>query len=29
MNPLWDDGFHQWGFWLFGLWIPIIGIGFS
>jgi hypothetical protein len=28
VNPVWDDGFHQWGIWLFGLWIPIIGIGF-
>lgn len=27
VNPVWDDGFHQWGIWLFGLWIPIIGIG--
>ena len=27
VNPVWDDGFHQWGFWLFGLWIPIFGIG--
>jgi hypothetical protein len=29
VNPVWDDGFHQWGIWLFGLWIPIFGIGFS
>jgi len=28
-NPVWDDGFHQWGIWLFGLWIPIFGIGVS
>ncbi|OBA96969.1 hypothetical protein A5662_17175 [Mycobacteriaceae bacterium 1482268.1] len=27
VNPVWHDGFHQWGIWLFGLWIPIIGIG--
>jgi hypothetical protein len=27
VNPVWDDGFHQWGIWLFGLWIPIFGIG--
>jgi hypothetical protein len=27
VNPVWDDGFHQWGVWLFGLWIPIFGIG--
>jgi hypothetical protein len=24
---VWDDGFRQWGIWLFGLWIPIFGIG--
>jgi hypothetical protein len=29
VNPVWHDGFHQWGIWLFGLWIPIIGIGVS
>jgi hypothetical protein len=29
VNPVWHDGFHQWGIWLFGLWIPIFGIGFS
>ena len=27
VNPVWDDGFHQWGIWLFGLWIPVFGIG--
>ncbi len=27
VTPVWDDGFHQWGIWLFGLWIPIFGIG--
>jgi hypothetical protein len=27
VNPVWDNGFNQWGFWLFGLWIPIFGIG--
>jgi hypothetical protein len=27
VNPVWDDGFRQWGFWLFGLWIPVFGIG--
>jgi hypothetical protein len=27
VTPEWHDGFHQWGIWLFGLWIPIIGIG--
>ena|ERR1700760_4340832 len=27
VNPVWDDGFHQWGIWLLGLWIPIFGIG--
>ena len=25
--PVWDDGFHGWGIWLFGIWIPIVGIG--
>jgi hypothetical protein len=29
VNPVWDDGFRQWGVWLFGLWIPIVGIGFG
>lgn len=23
VNPIFDPGHHQWGFWLFGLWIPI------
>jgi hypothetical protein len=27
VNPVWDDGFGQWGIWLFGLWIPVFGIG--
>jgi hypothetical protein len=27
LNPVWDDGFRQWGIWLFGLWIPIFGVG--
>ena len=27
VNPVWDNGFHQCGIWLFGLWIPIFGIG--
>jgi hypothetical protein len=27
VNPVWDNGFHQWGISLFGLWIPIFGIG--
>ena len=27
VNPVWDQGFNQWGIWLFGLWIPIFGIG--
>jgi hypothetical protein len=22
-NPVWDPGFNQWGFWLFGVWIPL------
>ena len=25
--PEWNDGFGQWGIWLFGLWIPVFGIG--
>jgi len=29
VTPVWDDGFRQWGIWLFGLWIPIFGIGFA
>jgi hypothetical protein len=29
VDPVWDDGFHQWGIRLFGLWIPIFGIGFQ
>ncbi|OMC07910.1 hypothetical protein [Mycolicibacterium fortuitum] len=27
LNPVWDNGFRQWGVWLFGVWIPIIGVG--
>lgn len=27
VNPVWNDGAGQWGIWLFGLWIPIFGIG--
>ena len=27
VTPVWDIGFHQWGIWLFGIWIPIFGIG--
>jgi hypothetical protein len=26
VNPEWNNGFHQWGIWLLGLWIPIFGI---
>ena len=22
-QPIWDQGFNQWGFWLFGIWIPL------
>ncbi len=22
-TPLWDPGFNQWGFWFFGVWIPL------
>jgi hypothetical protein len=29
VNPVWHDGFRQWGIWLFGVWIPIFGIGFA
>jgi hypothetical protein len=25
VTPVWDDGFHAWGFWLFGIWIPLVG----
>jgi hypothetical protein len=28
-NPVWHDGFRQWGIWLFGQWIPIFGVGFN
>ena len=27
-SPVWNDGAHQWGIWLFGLWIPVFGVGF-
>lgn len=27
VTPVWDDGFRQWGIWLFGVWIPVFGIG--
>jgi hypothetical protein len=27
VNPVFDPGFRQWGIWLFGLWIPVFGIG--
>ncbi|MDT5372141.1 MAG: hypothetical protein QOC62_6572 [Mycobacterium sp.] len=26
-TPVWDDNFHGWGIWLFGAWVPIVGIG--
>jgi hypothetical protein len=29
VNPVWDDGFHGWGIWLLGQWIPVFGIGVS
>jgi hypothetical protein len=29
VTPVWDPGFNQWGIWLFGLWIPVFGIGFA
>ena len=22
-QPVWDPGFSQWGFWFFGVWIPL------
>jgi hypothetical protein len=22
-QPVWDQGFNQWGFWFFGIWIPL------
>ena len=22
-TPVWDPGFNQWGFWFFGVWIPL------
>jgi hypothetical protein len=25
--PVWDPGFSAWGFWLFGLFIPLVAIG--
>jgi hypothetical protein len=27
--PVWNDGARQWGIWLFGLWIPVFGVGFN
>lgn len=29
LNPVWDNGFRQWGVWLFGVWVPILGVGFG
>jgi len=23
MMPIWNPMFNQWGFWLFGVWIPL------
>src|SRR5262249_14793188 len=23
VTPVWDPGFNQWGFWFFGIWIPL------
>ena len=23
VQPVWDTGYNQWGFWLFGIWIPL------
>lgn len=22
-TPVWDPGFNAWGFWFFGVWIPL------
>ena len=22
-TPVWDPAFNQWGFWLFGVWVPL------
>ncbi|WP_396836787.1 hypothetical protein [Mycobacterium sp. ITM-2016-00318] len=22
-QPVWDPGYNQWGFWFFGIWIPL------
>ena len=22
-QPVWDQGYNQWGFWFFGIWIPL------
>lgn len=27
VQPVWDDGFRTWGFWLFGIWIPLAAVG--
>jgi hypothetical protein len=27
LTPVWNDGPRQWGVWLFGLFIPIFGVG--
>ncbi|MDX1884822.1 chitin-binding protein [Mycolicibacterium sp. 120270] len=24
-QPVWDPGYNQWGFWFFGIWIPLPG----
>jgi len=25
--PVWDPGYNAWGFWLFGLFIPLVAVG--
>ena len=25
--PVWDPGFNAWGFWLFGIFIPLVAVG--
>jgi hypothetical protein len=25
-QPVWDPGYNQWGFYFFGIWIPLLGL---
>lgn len=27
VTPVWDDGYNTWGFWLFGVFIPLVSVG--